>query len=176
MILLLNGAFGIGKTSVAHSVVKQRPDVGLVNPEPIGVGLQRGSRLLGIEVDDFQDLHMWRALTVQLVKAAAWRGKHVIVPMAFDNIDYLREIRLGLERSGMECHHVCLIAPEDVVHARLRQRGADTKRNAWEYRRASQCCIAHVRSEFATHVDANARTPDAIATELLRSWDFGTVS
>ena len=47
MILLLNGAFGIGKTTVARVLVARMPNALLFDPEMIGLILQRGLRLFG---------------------------------------------------------------------------------------------------------------------------------
>ena len=158
MILLLNGAFGIGKTTVARLLVKRMPRAVLFNPELIGSALQ-----LVRPVDDFQDLPSWRRMTIAGLRATRMVWPNVVVPMAFSNSEYLDEIRRGIERFEPDVAHVCLVAPVDVVHARLRRRG-DT--DEWPYRRATECCLAHERNEFARHVDA-ARDPEAIVEELL---------
>lgn len=160
MILLLNGAFGIGKTTVARALAARMPRCVLFGPEPIGIALQRITR-----AGDFQDLRLWRRLTVLALRVVRLFRPNVIVPMAFSNIAYLDEIRAGIRRFEPDVRHVCLVAPVAVVHERLSQRG---DAGAWEYRRASECCLAHQREEFAAHVDAD-RDPEAIAEELLRA-------
>jgi len=84
--------------------------------------------------------------------------------MAISNVAYLREIRDGVGRFEPRVLHYCLVAPVEVVHERLRRRGKDA--TEWEYRRAAECCLAHKRGEFATHVNAADRDPDDIADEL----------
>ena len=163
MIVLLNGAFGIGKTTVARLLVNRMPRAVLFNPELIGSALQRTARLAGRAVYDFQDLPSWRRLTIAGLRATRAIRPNVIVPMAFSNIAYLDEIRRGLARFEPRVVHVCLVAPVEVVHARIRRRG-DT--DDWPYRRASECCVAHQRDEFAVQVDA-ARDPASIVEALL---------
>jgi AAA domain len=158
VILLLNGAFGIGKTTVARLLVRRMRRAVLFNPELIGSALQLVNR-----VYDFQDLPSWRRLTIAGLRATRLFWPNVIVPMAFSNPAYLEEIRRRIERFEPDVVHVCLVAPVDVVHARLRRRG-DT--DEWPYRRASECCLAHERNEFARQVDA-ARDAEVIAGELL---------
>ncbi|HVE70952.1 MAG TPA: AAA family ATPase [Thermoanaerobaculia bacterium] len=158
MILFLNGAFGIGKTTVARALVKRLPRAVLFDPEPAGVVLQRIRR-----VDDFQDLRLWRRLTILGIRVARLLARNVVVPMAFSNADYLREIRDGVARFDPDVRHVCLVAPYDIVLARLRQRGA----GEWEERRARECCDAHVRPEFASQIDAS-RAVAEIVEEILR--------
>lgn len=93
MILLLNGAFGIGKTTVARALGRRLPHSLVFDPEPIGVALQRAARLAGRNVDDFQDLPSWRALTVTGLRVARVFWPRILVPMAFSNTTYLDEIR-----------------------------------------------------------------------------------
>lgn len=165
MILLLNGAFGIGKTTVARLVVRRLRRALLFDPELMGMALQRGARLVGRSVDDFQDLRAWRRLTILGLRVARMFFPDVVVPMAFSNPDYLEEIRRGITGRDARVVHVCLVAPLDVVHERLRRRG---DHDAWSYRRAAECCIAHSREEFATHVNTAGRHPDDIAEDVLR--------
>jgi len=53
VILLLNGAFGIGKTTVARALVARLPRSVLFDPELIGMALQGTA-------GDFQDRKAWR--------------------------------------------------------------------------------------------------------------------
>jgi hypothetical protein len=167
VILLLNGAFGVGKTAVARSLVGRLPGALLFDPEVIGIPLQRASHLLGKELDDFQDLALWRRLTLSGMRAARLIARNLIVPMAFSNPAYLMAIRRGAARFDPEVHHFCLVASEQVVHHRLRNRGADPARNRWEFRRASECCAVHQDPAFAIHVDAADRSPAVLAEEIL---------
>jgi hypothetical protein len=166
MILLLNGAFGIGKTTVARALVARLPGSRPFDPELAGIALQRASRLAGRRVDDFQDLPLWRRLTTAGLRLARLRSPTIVVPMTISNPAYLAELRAGIARFEPRLLHACLVAPVAVVHARLRERGAHPETHPWEFRRAAECCAVHGRAEFATHVDASERTPDEIAATL----------
>ncbi len=69
MIVWINGAFGAGKTSVARHLLARRPGIRLFDPEQIGFMLRR--MLPDVRPDDFQDLPIWRELTVKLIAEAA---------------------------------------------------------------------------------------------------------
>jgi predicted kinase len=168
VILLLNGAFGVGKTTVARSLVRRLPRAVLFDPEIIGIALQRGAHLAGRKVDDFQDLPSWRRLTIIGLRTIRLFYPNIVVPMAFSKVEYLQEIRSAIGRFEPRVLHFCLVAPVEVVHERLRLRGADPVRAAWEYRRATECCIAHKSEEFARHIATADRDADEIAEELLR--------
>src|SRR5215212_700270 len=115
MILLLNGAFGIGKTTVARAMVARMPRALLFDPELIGMALQRLGRLTGRRIDDFQDLRMWRRLTVAGLRIARRFRPNIIVPMAISNVAYLDELRAGISAFEPRLVHVCLVAPVEVV-------------------------------------------------------------
>ncbi|HUR82540.1 MAG TPA: AAA family ATPase [Thermoanaerobaculia bacterium] len=157
VILFLNGAFGIGKTTVSRALAKRLPRAVVFDPEPLGILLQRIRR-----VDDFQDLRAWRRLTIVGIRLAHIFAKHVIVPMAFSNPAYLREIRDGVGESK----HVCLVASEEVVLARLRARGVDA--GEWVMRRALECCAAHRELAPAETIPAGGAPAEIVEELLLR--------
>jgi hypothetical protein len=161
--LLLNGAFGIGKTAVGQRLRELLPSAIIFDPEPIGLLLQRWP---GHADTDFQDLPMWRLLVPRAAQLAANLADTVIMPMAFSNVAYLEEVRSALAESGT-VRHFCLTAPLEVVQRRLAGRGEhqDDRRFAWVHQRARECCEAHRRPEFAIHV----------ATERLDAAEVATV-
>ena len=168
MIVFINGAFGIGKTTVARELVARLPDSLLFDPELVGIPLQRLARVFRRRIVDFQDLPVWRRLTVTGLRGARRIAKNVIVPMSFSEPSYLEEVVRGARRVDAATHHFCLVAPEAVVHERLRKRGADPTKNAWEFRRASECCSVHGDATFGTHVPAAERSAEALAADILR--------
>lgn len=169
MVILLNGAFGIGKTTVARILSRRMPDAALFDPELAGVALQRMGRIVGRRVDDFQDMSLWRRLTVLGIRATVKIRENVIVPMAFSNLAYLDEIRNSIGRFEPTVVHFCLVAPTEVVNERLRQRGAKATdaKAAWQYRRAAECCVAHQADAFAKHVSTVGLTAQQVADEIL---------
>lgn len=169
MILLLNGAFGIGKSTVARLIVARLPRAILFDPEIAGIALQRIARLTGRRVDDFQDLRLWRRLTIAGLRATRMLWPDVVVPMAFSNVGYLQEILGGIRRFEPRVFHYCLVAPVEVVHERLRGRGEDPGKAEWQYRRASECCRAHEQEEFATQIATGDRSPNEVADVILRA-------
>ncbi len=62
-IVWINGSFGVGKSSTAAALVDGRQDALLFDPELLGALLRQ---LLPPELqrEDFQDIPLWRRLTV----------------------------------------------------------------------------------------------------------------
>jgi predicted kinase len=165
MFILINGAFGIGKSSVARDLRRLMPGSGIYDPEPVGVVLQR---VRWQRVSDFQDLPSWRRLTVVAARSVGAVRSPVIIPMTFSNLDYLMEIQRGLAKSDQRILHFCLTAPIDVVRERLRHRGepVEDPRWSWVHRRAAECCEAHRSPFFGTHVATESRSASAVAADL----------
>jgi hypothetical protein len=152
---------------VARALVPHLRRAILFDPELIGIALQRLLRVVGRDVGDFQDLRVWRRLTVAGLRLTRLFYPNVVVPMAFSNAEYLEEIRAGLQRFEERVYQVCLIAPVDVVHGRLRQRRLRPADEQWQFRRAAECCAVHSDERFAPHVRADGRTVEEIAREIL---------
>jgi len=165
MFVLINGAFGIGKSTVARELRSQLPGAVIFDPEWVGLALQR---LPGRKISDFQSLVSWRRMTVLGARCLVRFRCPLIIPMAFSNRAYLDEVRSGLARSGRPVLHFCLTASIDVVRERLKARGEPLGDPAWTWvhRRAAECCVAHRSPAFATHIPTDQRSPATIAAEL----------
>jgi hypothetical protein len=166
MILLLNGAFGIGKTTVAKALRRRLAGSAVFDPELVGSLLS----LFPPRRDDYQDNPAWRRLTVTGLQAVRRFRRTVIVPMAFSNLDYLAEIRRGARHADPDVRHLCLTAPLEVVVERLKRRAAAEghEPGAWQLRRATECCAVHGGPAFAEQVPTAGLDPDAIAAEVVR--------
>jgi predicted kinase len=165
VFVLINGAFGIGKSTAARELRSLVPQSVIFDPEWVGLILQR---IPGRRIPDFQDLASWRRLTVVGARCAEAVRTPVIIPMSFSNLAYLDEVRAGLAKSGRPVLHFCLTAPIEVVRERLTARGEPQGDPAWSWvhRRAAECCEAHRASGFATHVPTEKRPPTLIAAQL----------
>ena len=97
MILMINGAFGSGKTTTARKLQKVVPGSMIFDPEEVGYMLRK---LIPEELrydyeltDDFQDIDMWRILTVNIAKDLKQKyNRHLIVPMTIykaSNYEYI---------------------------------------------------------------------------------------
>jgi chloramphenicol 3-O-phosphotransferase len=173
MILLINGAFGVGKTTVAGVLRRHLPGSVVYNPEWAGSVLMRlpsWVRLRGAGTDDFQDIELWRRSVVAGTKLfrAVTRGP-VIVPMAFSRRDYFDEIVAGLRGLDGSLKVYCLRAPMATILARLERRGekiAGAERE-WVVRKARACVEAHEDAYFGEPVDTEAASATEVAREII---------
>jgi predicted kinase len=169
MVVFINGAFGIGKTTVASLLAAQLPNSTVIDPEPVGLLLSRLAVLFPLRerTDDFQDLVSWRRMSIRAIGFALRFRKTVIVPMTFSNVAYLGEFLAHFRGRKVPAHHFCLTAPYHVVLQRLQSREGRQGANPWVLRRSAECCAAHEAPEFAEHVPTTDHSALAVAKEIL---------
>jgi len=168
MIIWINGAFGAGKSSVARQIVARRPRLRLFDPEPFGFLLRR--LMPDAAAGDFQDLPLWRELTVRLAAEAAATAD-LVVPMTLVHPLYFEEIVGGLRRGGCDVRHFTLTATADTIRRRLRRRLDWPASRRWTLSRVDSCVSALADPAFAVHVDAEGRSAREIAEAILAAVD-----
>jgi chloramphenicol 3-O-phosphotransferase len=171
MVVFVNGAFGIGKTSVARRLRRELPGSAIFDPELVGLVLRRLPSFVPLQgrgTGDFQDLASWRRISLLGIRGVRALRRIVIVPMAFSRLDYLHELLRGAARFDADVRHFCLVAPLPIVLERLAKRGGDLADPAlaWQVRRAEECCVAHRSAEYAEPIEASDRTPEQLAAEI----------
>ncbi len=134
MIVMINGSFGAGKTTIAKLLRRYLPGSAIYDPEWIGFFLRRlpgWIKLNGSGSDDYQDIDFWRRSTVAGIKLFRLfaRGP-LIVPMAFSRRDYFDEIVRRIEALDSELRVFCLKASLATVKRRLIERGTEIKGRA----------------------------------------------
>ena len=168
---MLNGAFGVGKTTVADLIRRAVPGSLVYNPELVGWALQRLPRwihLHGAGTDDFQDIELWRKSAVAGVRLArvVVRGP-IIVPMAFSRRDYFDEVVAGMSGLDSTVRVLCLRAGMPAILERLAMRGDDVSGSEWVLRKARACVAAHEDEHFGEPIDAEQRSAWEVAQEIL---------
>lgn len=142
MIVMINGAFGVGKTTVANELLRKMDGAMLFDPEVVGYMLRHiipeNSKHAHEQTGDFQDLDMWKPLTVEVAKQLrATYGKDLIVPMSIYNKRYFNRIYDGFLEIDPETVHFCLTAEKETIHARLHARGEEA--GNWCFNQTDKC-------------------------------------
>lgn len=118
MIVWLNGAFGVGKTTTARELVARSDSLRPFDPEWVGFMLL--NNLPDHEVSDFQDHPSWRRLVpVVAGEVARHTGQHLVAVQSVLVEDYWHELDDGLRDLGHEVFHVVLDADAEALHARI---------------------------------------------------------
>jgi deoxyadenosine/deoxycytidine kinase len=167
MILFINGAFGVGKTTAAELLVKRIPNSLLYDAEEVGVFLSHIVRPI-VRFEDFQDLPMWRTLTVataQLLQQTY--GRTLIMPMTIWYMPYFEEVLHGLRQFEPHLYHFCLTAKAETIRKRLLSRNYTPEAHPFCYERIDRCVDAFQSPAFAVQLAADDKTPEELVEEML---------
>ena len=167
MILWINGAHGVGKTTVARAILRARPDARLFDAEALGIALQRLWR--PTTVPDFKDLPAWQEITALALRhfVDAEKPALVVVPMTVTNPDQLEQMTGALAAAGHEVRHVTLTAAPAVRQRRLRRRLDWPGSRRWSIANTEAAAAKLDDSRFGAPVPTDSRTPAEIARTLL---------
>lgn len=168
MIIMLNGTFGVGKTTTAAALHQRLPQAMIFDPETVGqlaryitAGLRSGAE----DTDDFQDIRIWPPLTVATAQQLARSYRRpLIVPMTIVNPAYLEPIRTGFSTIG-HVYHFCLMASLPTIQQRLQARGDGP--GSWTWRKAEQYVPKLRDAVYAAHIDTDQLGVDAVAERIL---------
>ena len=163
MIVWINGPFGVGKSTVANLLAERWPSATVFDPEYLGF-LLRTWHPPGAVVEDFQDLSVWRRMTIETA-AGLLRdfGRPLVIPMTLLNPIYFEEIVGGLRTRGLEVRHFTLVAGREEVLSRVAGRGDSGE---WFPRKYDQYLRSLTDNRFASFLDATA-APQVLVDEIL---------
>ncbi|MEN8654067.1 NUDIX domain-containing protein [Streptomyces sp. 21So2-11] len=185
MVVWINGAFSAGKTSAARELIDLIPNSTFYDPELIGAGLRQllpHKRLA--EVDDYQDLPIWRRLVVDTAAALlAEVGGSLVVPMTLLRQEYRDEIFGALASRRIPVCHVLLSTDETILRRRIaaREESPDDPETSGRVR---QWAFAHIEpyraalpwlTADAYVVDADELTPAQTASRIADAVRTGAV-
>lgn len=173
MIILINGSFGVGKSTIAKLLRDALPGSAIYDPEWVGFILMRAGkwfRIPGSGTDDFQDIHLWRrSVATGTMLIDRFVSGPIIVPMTFSCREYLDEVLTSLRLRGSELSLFCLRASLATIERRLEKRrlDLDSKDGVWISRRIKECVEAHRDPHFGEPVETESRTAREVADEIL---------
>lgn len=174
MIILINGSFGIGKSTVARLLRRRVPRSLVYNPEWAGsilMRLPRWVKLRGAGTDDFQDIDLWRMSVITGVRLfRAVTNGAVIVPMAFSRREYFDEVVAGLKSLDPDVRVFCLRADMATILERLDAKGrrGRTRAVAWSARQARACVASHEDEHFGEPVNTVQASASQVAKAILQ--------
>lgn len=171
MILFINGAFGVGKTSVANVLIERIPGAILYDPEEVGAMLR--NVLSPIEKHhDFQDYQLWPKMSVEMARMIRTEyDRSLVIPMTVWNRERFEQVTDGLRDIDPDLSCFRLTAPEETLKHRILSRPDEEGSHEW--------CMAHLEvgleasrdPAFGTEINTNGREPEEIADEILQIAD-----
>ena len=166
-IIWINGAFGIGKTTVAQKLQKRLPNSLIFDPEEVGFMLR--SILKPIDWSgNFQDYPMWRILVPEVARLLEQDyHRTLIVPMSICRSDYFSEVIDNMKKFDQDFHHFCLVASVETIQQRLTARGQSGTED-WAMSQIDEC-VRSLHSElFVDKLDAETKSTDQLVEQILK--------
>lgn len=105
MIIWLNGAYGVGKTTCASELSRRLVNSFVYDPENAGYFIRRNIPK-ELYKNNFQDHKQWRAFNYEMLKyiSCEYTGT-IIVPMTIINRQYYEEVVQRLTDDGIFVKH-----------------------------------------------------------------------
>ncbi|GAE34022.1 AAA family ATPase [Halalkalibacter akibai] len=172
MIIMINGAFGVGKTTIANELQKKIANTMIFDPEEVGFMLRNivpeEIKRLEANTGDFQDLRLWKELTVEVAaRMVNTYNTNLVIPMTIRKPEYLRYIQNGFKKIDKETYHFCLTASEGTIYKRLRNRG-ETEGN-WCFQQTEKCLTAFKSFDFGEYIDTDGVSISTIVAAIKRA-------
>lgn len=169
MIVMVNGAFGAGKTTVAEELLRQIDGSMIFDPEEVGYMLrsivQEDMKFNDEKTGDFQDLKPWKRLVVRVADELKYTyGKHLFVPMTIRKREYFETIYDGFKNLDHETYHFCLMATKETIHERLRNRGEEE--GNWCFQQTDACIEAFHDPLFDQKIWTEDKSVEDIVREI----------
>lgn len=136
MIVWLNGAFGVGKTTTSQLITA---DGAWRHFDPEWVGYMLANNLSDHAVTDFQQYPSWRRLVpIVADEIIQFTGQHLMATQSVLVEEYWREITKGLADLGHDVFHVVLDADAQTLHERIGSDQDEPERTrAWRHQHAA---------------------------------------
>jgi AAA domain len=173
VIIWINGAFGAGKSALSEQLVPRLPGSLVFDPEEIGYAL--GRLVPASPTGDFQDLPIWRSMTLHALREVhRLYGGTIIVPMTLVQPGYVEEIIGGLLATEKPVLHVFLDVDAETLRSRIAAQvthpdpAVDQRARAWRLAQVDRCVAARDTMPAGTVIfDSGAIRPEGLADEVV---------
>ncbi|TDL32707.1 tunicamycin resistance protein [Jeotgalibacillus sp. S-D1] len=170
MIIMINGAFGVGKTTVSNMLANEIKDSMIFDPEIIGQALRHmlpeKIKQQEAATGDFQDFKLWKELTVKSAKSIIDTYQiNLIVPMMLRKQEYYTYLFNGFKEIDDQTFHFCLTAKQETIFQRLQKRGEEE--GDWCFQQTAKCLQAYDEFDFSEYIDTDDRSIDFIVDTIM---------
>lgn len=167
MILLLNGPFGVGKTTVACILQKRLACSIIFDPEEVGFMLRTILNQYD-PVNDFQDYALWRNLVPRIATSLLYQySEKIIVPMTIWRKDYFEEIVGTLSCEKAEFLPILLTGSRSILRERILHRPEKEGAHAWSLAHLDKSLASFADPVFGDNIDTSGISPEQVADAVI---------
>lgn len=170
VIVFLNGAFGVGKTSAARALYEALPESLIFDPESVGAMLSDTLKERTDWPGDYQSLPAWARIVVAIVRELRRDYEQpLIVPMTVWRADVWRQLRDGFQETDSELRAFRLTAREETLRARILGRPDEEGPHDWCLRHMAVATAVLQDGAYGVEIDTDGRTPAEVASSILQA-------
>ena len=177
MIIWINGAFGVGKSSIAEELNHKIDASFVYDPEQVGYFLWDNFPDEMRRTGNFQHIPIWREFNYKILKYVndSYDGT-IIVPMTIYIKQYYDEIIGNLIKNNVLIRHFILSATKATILERLIKRGEDNEN--WAMQHVDACIKAFDKFNAFEEdmpnqkIDTENKSIDDIVLEILSLSNF----
>ena len=162
MIYWLNGAYGVGKTTVAEALQPLLRNAHIFDPEMVGNGI-RDNYPDSLFCETYEEYPIWLETNYKLLKDLYERyDGDIIAPMTLLQESSYTAIIGRLLGDGIPARYIYLDADEATLKHRMIDSGREEP-DSWCVRHIPACLDAQAADTHAVHIDTVGRTPQELA-------------
>ena len=166
MIYWINGAYGVGKSTIAECLLKKLNKAHIFDAEEIGNAIRDNYPKESKHSVIFEDYPLWRETNYKLLLdiSSKYDGD-IIVPMTLIREESYIDIIKRLQDNGISVKYIFLDGDYQTIRDRIISRGE--KEDCWCMQNISLCLEAQKNESHAIHIDTINQTPEQIVERIL---------
>ena len=126
MIYWINGAYGVGKSTLAEFLNAKNPKSFIFDAEAVGNAVRDNLPRELFKGYIFEEYDMWFTLIVKLlVEITSKYDGDIYIPMTLVYPDSFSKIKIPLENKKISIKHILLVSDYPTIHKRILNRGEE---------------------------------------------------
>ena len=165
MIYWLNGAYGVGKTTVAMRLLPLLRNAHLYDPELVGNGI-RDNYPEALFCETFEEYPAWLETNYRVLKDLYERyDGDIVVPMTLLREASYAAMAQRLRDEGVPVQYIYLDCDAETLRYRMVDLGRE-KPDSWCVGHIPVCLAVQAAETHAVHIPTVGRTPEQIAAQI----------
>lgn len=167
MIIWINGAYGVGKSTVAKALHKMNSNSFIFDAEAVGNAVRDNLPQKLFNGYIFENYDLWFEMIVKLLISIkqSYQGD-IYVPMTLVYQDSFQKIEEPLKKQGIQIKHMLLEANYETIHDRILSRGEEE--GCWCMNHIDLCLNQQRDFSDVMRIPTDTNTPQEIAKHIIK--------
>ena len=167
MIYWINGAYGVGKTTVANLLKDKLNKAYIFDPELVGNAI-RDNYPKEMFKETFEEYPLWLDTNYKLLSDIFNKyDGDIIVPMTLLKEESYLQIIKRLQDDGISVTYIFLDGDEQTLYHRMVELGREEP-DGWCVKHIPICLAVQKKEKYAIHINTIDKTPDEIVDIILK--------